>query len=122
MVGLVMRLCCCSAFLLDRALAGDVEYWMTSKSTSDRLTQQQQLSSSPGMNSNAQTIVNVDVGSIHQQILGFGGAITQSSATVFKQLPSDLQNSFLDAYYGENGIGYSTGTVGWLHYQAFDKL
>jgi glucosylceramidase len=84
---------------------------MTTKDTNDRLNQQDSLTLSEGSNSDAKTTVNINLESTFQNILGFGGAMTQSSATVFKQIPEDLQNALLDSYYGENGIGYTTGRL-----------
>jgi glucosylceramidase len=46
-----------------------------------------------------------------QKIHGFGGALTQSSATVYKQLPEELQAAVIEAYYGPTGIGYTTGRM-----------
>lgn len=100
---------CCAAAVLVSVQSSDVEYWMTTETTNDRLTQQASLSLSSGLASTSLTTVNINLESQYQTILGFGGALTQSSATVFKQLPSDLQDSLLDSYYGDDGIGYSTG-------------
>jgi glucosylceramidase len=45
-------------------------------------------------------------------LVGFGGAFTQSSATVYQQLPPELQGEFLEAYFSnDTGIGYSTGRL-----------
>ena len=46
-----------------------------------------------------------------QKIHGFGGALTQSSATVYKELPEELQAAVIEAYYGPTGIGYTTGRM-----------
>jgi glucosylceramidase len=42
-----------------------------------------------------------------QTFVGIGGAITDASAEVFSKLPADKQEELLDAYYSEEGIGYS---------------
>ncbi len=42
-----------------------------------------------------------------QTFIGIGGAITDASAEVFAQLPADKQEELMDAYYSEEGIGYS---------------
>tara|TARA_B100000809_G_scaffold266516_1_gene329613 strand:- start:1220 stop:2683 length:1464 start_codon:yes stop_codon:yes gene_type:complete len=42
-----------------------------------------------------------------QTMLGIGGAITDASAVVFSRLPKNKQEEFLQAYYGEEGIGYN---------------
>ena len=50
-----------------------------------------------------------------QQIIGFGGAITDASAETLAALPENLQDSLINAYYDpNNGIGYNFGrtTIG----------
>lgn len=43
----------------------------------------------------------------YQEILGFGGALTEASAYNFSLLPQDKKESFLKEYFGNTGIGYS---------------
>lgn len=43
----------------------------------------------------------------YQEIIGFGGALTEASAYNFTLLPEDMKNAFLEEYFGDNGIGYS---------------
>lgn len=43
----------------------------------------------------------------YQEIIGFGGALTGSSAYNFHLLPKEKQESFLSDYFGKDGIGYS---------------
>ena len=42
-----------------------------------------------------------------QKFLGIGGAITDASAEVFSKMPEDKQQELLNAYYSQDGIGYS---------------
>ena len=49
--------------------------------------------------------VNPDVR--FQEMLGFGGAITDASAEVFAKLPPPVQEEFLQAYYGADGLAYT---------------
>ena len=42
-----------------------------------------------------------------QEIIGFGGAFTDSAAFTFAQLPEDKQEELLQAYFGEKGHKYS---------------
>jgi glucosylceramidase len=42
-----------------------------------------------------------------QEIIGFGGAFTDSTAYNFMQLPDDKQEEFLQAYFGKNGHQYT---------------
>lgn len=37
--------------------------------------------------------------------------MTQSSASVYRDLPERLQREVIDAYYGPEGIGFSTGRI-----------
>jgi glucosylceramidase len=48
-----------------------------------------------------------------QMITGFGGAFTESSSHLFKQLSQESQEEVIDLYFGngENGISYNTGRV-----------
>jgi glucosylceramidase len=43
----------------------------------------------------------------YQELLGFGGAFTDSASYVFSSLTSTLQKRVLDMYFSEDGIGYS---------------
>lgn len=47
----------------------------------------------------------------YQSIIGFGGAFTEASAYNFFQLPVPQRDKFLEAYFGDNGIGYSVGRI-----------
>ncbi len=42
-----------------------------------------------------------------QTMLGFGGAITDASSEVFAKLSPAVQEEFLQAYYGADGLAYS---------------
>lgn len=95
----------------------NVAWWSTSKETTDRLTEKEPLpiSGVPGTpDTTTGTVVTVDLDTTFQKILGFGGALTQSSAYVFAQLPSDLQAEVMDAYFDHHehgGIGYTIGRL-----------
>merc|ERR1719401_2822103 len=58
-------------------------------------------------------VVVVDVGSDarDQNIVGFGGAFTETSAHLFKALPHQKKEEILDLYFGtgEYSIGFNTG-------------
>ena len=41
----------------------------------------------------------------YQQVLGFGGAFTETSAYNFSLLSSDLQQKLVELFFGKNGIG-----------------
>jgi len=44
-------------------------------------------------------------------VLGFGGAFTESSAVIFQRLNADLQEQFLNMYFGAEGLNYNLGRV-----------
>ena len=44
-----------------------------------------------------------------QQILGFGGAFTEASSSVYDKLNNEKQDEIINAYFGENGNGYTMG-------------
>jgi len=55
-----------------------------------------------------QVCVFVDPSKTYQATIGFGGAITDSSAETFARIPEGKQREFLDAYFHrEKGIGYT---------------
>ena len=43
----------------------------------------------------------------YQKLLGFGGALTDSSCYVLKNLSTNLYNNILDEYFMESGLNYS---------------
>jgi len=49
----------------------------------------------------------VNPGIRFQTMLGFGGAITDASSEVFAKLSPAVQDEFLEAYYGVDGLAYS---------------
>jgi hypothetical protein len=55
--------------------------------------------------------VTIDPASTFQSIIGFGGAFTEASAYNYFKLPVPLRDKFLEAYFGEKGIGYSVGRI-----------
>lgn len=46
-----------------------------------------------------------------QEIVGFGGAFTDASATLFSKLNADLQDEVIERYFGKSGLGYNMGRV-----------
>lgn len=43
----------------------------------------------------------------YQEIIGFGGALTESSGFVFSKFPEDVKNKFIKDYFSEQAIGYN---------------
>lgn len=56
-------------------------------------------------------ILRVSLDQPDQQIVGFGGAFTDASASVFQTLSPALQDRILDMYFGEEGLKYVVGRV-----------
>jgi len=52
--------------------------------------------------------LSIDVASTYQSILGFGGALTGSSAHLFEQVDGALKKQIIDAYFSPKiGLGYT---------------
>jgi hypothetical protein len=85
----------------------NIEWWQTAQGTADRLTKQTtQLSPTHNPAPFSGPRIELDVTAKYQTILGFGGALTQASAHVFKQLDTSIQQQLMRLYYdAENGIG-----------------
>lgn len=89
----------------------NVKWFQTAERSSDRLTEKDALAFSTPEEVTAPFKISIETNVQHQKILGFGGALTQSSATVYRDLPSNLQKEIIEAYYGDSGIGYTTGRL-----------
>lgn len=87
------------------------QWFQTSRSTSDRLQRKVPIKFAPSDGSVSQFDVDVDVSKVKQKLLGFGGALTQSSASVYRDLPVNLKEQVIEAYYGPTGIGFTTGRL-----------
>ncbi len=62
----------------------------------------------PGVENHA---VNLYPEARYQEIMGFGGAITEAAGYVFSQMSPDKQQEILDAYFGPNGNQYTMARV-----------
>lgn len=82
----------------------------TACATGDRLARQPDMEFADDFSFEGPTI-EVNLSKRDQKVIGFGAALTPASATVFKDLKPELQQKFLDAYYGQNGIGYTLGRI-----------
>ncbi len=47
--------------------------------------------------------ITVKVEDVRQEILGFGGAITDAVALTYYSLPHDERNRLIDTYFGDKG-------------------
>ena len=53
--------------------------------------------------------IKVDKNLTRQSILGFGGAFTEASASIYDQLDTDKKSEIIQAYFGESGNQYNMG-------------
>ena len=56
-------------------------------------------------------VFTVDVSTTHQEILGFGGAMTDSTFINLGKLPASGRDEILEFYYGKKGLEYTMGRV-----------
>lgn len=63
------------------------------------------------------TLIKVYPEEVRQEILGFGGALTESSAYVWSKMGSENQKRLLDLYFGPGSSGYNLCR---LHIQSCD--
>ena len=54
-------------------------------------------------------LVNLYPEVTYQTVEGFGGAITDAAGYVFSLMPEALRRSFIDGYFGPDGLGYTVG-------------
>jgi glucosylceramidase len=82
--------------------------YTTTKDTDLRLTESGNLKFEQGDQPlETELSIFVNPQKTFQTFLGIGGAITDASAEVFTKLPEEVQRELLDAYYTDEGIGYS---------------
>ena len=53
--------------------------------------------------------IKVDKNLTRQSILGFGGAFTEASASIYDQLETDKKHEIIQAYFGDSGNQYNMG-------------
>lgn len=51
--------------------------------------------------------IYVDPNHQYDEMIGFGGAITDAAAETLAKLPKEKQEEIINAYYGKDGIGYT---------------
>lgn len=57
-------------------------------------------------------LVNIHDDVTYQTVLGIGGAFTESAARAWHDMPIDIQNRLIEAYFDPNkGIGYNVGRL-----------
>ncbi|MBA4136403.1 MAG: glucosylceramidase [Opitutus sp.] len=83
--------------------AGTWSLYETARDNGHRLTSLAAPVASPA----AGGALTVDPAQRFQEMLGFGGALTESSAWVLAQLPPEKRLEVIRAYYGKDGLGYT---------------
>ncbi|MEC0130817.1 MULTISPECIES: glycoside hydrolase family 30 protein [Paenibacillus] len=80
----------------------------TAKETTDRLTEKDPLIFLPDTSGVESELINIYDDLEYQEIEGFGGALTESSAVTISKLSAAKQKEIIDAYFHpEHGIGYT---------------
>ncbi|CAK0827384.1 unnamed protein product [Prorocentrum cordatum] len=97
--------------LFSEPRGGDVLVTETARGSGAFLRELPGLSWEPDGGTWTAAIVDVDVDSPDQELLGFGGAFTEAASTVFSQMGGAAQDEFLDRYFGPEGLGYTLGRV-----------
>ncbi|OPJ56706.1 glycoside hydrolase family 30 protein [Clostridium oryzae] len=88
----------------------NVKVIQTAKDTTDRLTEKESLK----LNSHKAdgNILEINPSKTFQQIIGFGGAFTESSAYTFYRMSEQKRNEIIEKYFdSEKGLAYSIGRV-----------
>lgn len=57
------------------------------------------------------SVMEVNLTAEMQSVLGWGGAITDSAAINYNNLPEPLRAKLLESYYGANGLQYNIGRI-----------
>ncbi|MEZ0537583.1 glycoside hydrolase family 30 beta sandwich domain-containing protein [Caldicellulosiruptoraceae bacterium PP1] len=84
-----------------------LNYYLTSKNSNDRLTFKGSLDNKHTKNSNSTKII-VDTNKRYQEIIGFGGALTEAACYNISLLPEEKQDEIFKKYFDrEHGIGYN---------------
>ena len=88
--------------------SSNVSIYITSKDSNNRITKipENQISVESKAGSKS---IRIHKNHQRQSILGFGGAFTEASASIYDQLGSDSKNEIIEAYFGENGNAYNMG-------------
>lgn len=60
-------------------------------------------------NDEADIIINENIK--YQNIIGFGGAFTDASCSIFNSLKNDLKKEVLEAYFSSKGLNYNLGRL-----------
>jgi len=90
--------------------SNDITIVQTCRDTLDKLSTKASIQFS-NTQKHANLVVHINSSRQFQQILGFGGAFTESSAHVFSTLSPQLQEFVINSYWGSSGLEYSLGRI-----------
>jgi len=86
-----------------------IEPIQTSKYTNDRLIRKPSISFTNGPP--LKNVLSINPNVTFQTLLGFGGAMTESSGYVLSRMNEDLQKELINAFFGSEGNSYSMARV-----------
>lgn len=90
-------------------LGAPIEVWQTAKEAGELINRKADVLFVPDFDFSG-PVVNIS-SQRGQSISGFGGAFSEASARVFRELPLEQQEMVLEGYFGNEGIGYTLGRV-----------
>lgn len=90
-------------------LGPPVRLWQTANGTGELIRQKADVLFVPDFEFEG-PVLNVS-SERGQTVAGFGGAFSEASARVFRELPLEQQLMVLEGYFGRDGIGYTLGRV-----------
>ena len=82
--------------------------YLTSKDSNHRLEKISVSEISIDSKTELQSI-RLHTNNVRQSILGFGGAFTEASASIYDQLDKNKKNEVIEAYFGKSGNQYNMG-------------
>jgi len=83
-----------------------VSIYITSKDSKNRITKIKEREISVE-SKNDSKFIRINKNHKRQSILGFGGAFTEASASIYDQLESEKKNEIIEAYFGKSGNQYN---------------
>mmetsp|Transcript_95634 Transcript_95634/g.276313 ORF Transcript_95634/g.276313 Transcript_95634/m.276313 type:complete len:611 (-) Transcript_95634:312-2144(-) len=91
--------------------AATVSVFRSAKGVGELLHQLADLELKPDFEFRDGPTIDIDTSAQSQEIIGFGGAITEASASVFAKLKPHLQDEVIEKYFGLSGLGLTIGRV-----------
>ncbi len=85
---------------------GFVQVYETTGTKSKLLARESDITFSDIDDASVNTVIAVNEKDIRQEVEGFGGALTHSSAYVLSQLPDDERKDVLESLYGDDGASF----------------